>query len=89
MGRLVRFSIAALGILFFVPGAVLLYFGLSGVQSGDDVVALTPLGSVPLDRIGSQHPHSLTVVIPDTAQWKRIRRGMGRTGASYLGGVVG
>lgn len=47
---------------------------LNGLQPGDDRVALAPLASVPLDRIGRVRSLTTAVVIPDTPQWTRIRR---------------
>lgn len=67
----------AIGLLIFCPGAILLISTMSGLNIEDERTALAPLASVPLDSIGEQPLTDITVVIPDTAQWKRIRRKLG------------
>src|ERR1035438_7114342 len=67
----------AVGLLIFCPGAILLISTMSGLNMEDERTALAPLVSVPLDSIGKQPLTAMNVVIPDTAQWKRIRRKWG------------
>jgi hypothetical protein len=67
----------ALGLLIFCPGAILLISTMSGLNMEDEGTALAPLASVPLDSIRKQPPTAMKVVIPATAQWKRIRRKWG------------
>src|ERR1700693_1692678 len=64
----------AIGLLIFCPGAILLISTMSGLNIEDGRTALAPLASVPLDSIGKQPLTAINVVIPDTAQWKRIGR---------------
>jgi hypothetical protein len=66
-------SVGVAGLLLLVPGAL---FIPSALKPGDDVVALTPLASVRLDQIGTA-PLVTKLVIPDTPQWRRIRRAWG------------
>jgi len=55
----------------------LLISTMLGLNMEDEGTALAPLASVPLDSIGKQPLTEMSVVIPDTAQWKRIRRRWG------------
>ena len=73
MSRLLPISLGVVGLLLLVPGV--LFVTNTGLNSEDAGVALTPLTSIPLDRIGTFH--RTTVLIPDTPQWKRIRREWG------------
>lgn len=45
------------------------------LRDEDPSVALAPLASIPLARVGKQH--AMKVVVPDTDQWRRIRRNWG------------
>jgi len=73
MSRWVLISLGAAGLLLLVTGALSLRDG--GLNSDDANVALTPLTKIPLDRIGTFGRSKL--LIPDTPQWKRIRREWG------------
>src|ERR1017187_5644307 len=77
MSRFVPLSFAVIGLLVFVPGVALLISTLHGLNSEDEVVALTPVASIPLDQVGKQPLSATNVVIPDTVRWKRIRREWG------------
>jgi hypothetical protein len=61
------------GLLLLIPGALSVPSMVSGLKSGDDMVALTPFANVGLDRIGTT-PLITKLVIPDTQQWRRIWR---------------
>jgi hypothetical protein len=67
----------AVGLLIFCPGVILLMSTMFGLNIEDERTALAPLASIPLDAIGKQPLKAMKVVIPDTAQWKRIRREWG------------
>ena len=60
-------------MLLLVPGVLSVPSIVFGLKSGDDMVALKPLASVRLDRIGKT-PLITKLVVPDTPQWRRIRR---------------
>jgi hypothetical protein len=40
-------------------------------------VAQTPIATIPFDQVGTQRSTSATVIIPKSAQWRRIRRDWG------------
>jgi hypothetical protein len=71
--RLLPLSVGVVGLLLLIPGAFSVPSMVFGLKSGDDLVALTPLASVRLDQIGTA-PLIIKLVIPDTPQWRRIRR---------------
>src|SRR3982074_2486759 len=71
--RFFALSVAVAGLLLLIPGTLSVPSMMFGLKSGDDQVALTPLASVGLDRIGTA-PLITKLVIPDTPQWRRIRR---------------
>lgn len=78
MRRLIPASIGVVGIVLLIPGAwSLIYSVYSGrvINSEDASVALTPVLSVPLKSILRVLDSKL--VIPDTTQWRRIRRDWG------------
>lgn len=69
--------IGVVGLLLFCPGVFLLVSTVFGLNTEDEGIALAPLASVPLGAIGKQPLTAMKVVIPDTAEWKRIRRKWG------------
>jgi len=73
MRHVLPISLGVVGLLLMVPGA--LFLTNTGLSSEDANVALTPLLTIPLDRIGTYG--RTRVLIPDTPQWKRIRREWG------------
>src|ERR1700730_1585382 len=73
MSRFFPISVGIAGLLLLIPGALSFRSMVFGLKSGDDLVALTPLASVRLDQIGTS-PLITKLVIPDTPQWRRIRR---------------
>jgi hypothetical protein len=77
MNRFVPLSLGIVGLLILAPGATVLTAILHGLTDQDVGTALTPLTRIPLDGIGKRPLTTLKVVIPDTAQWKRIRREWG------------
>jgi hypothetical protein len=70
---LVPFLLGMAGVLLLIPGASFVPSMFFGLKPGDDVVALTPLFRIRLDQLGME-PVVTKLVIPDTPQWKRIRR---------------
>ena len=66
-------TLAALGFLVLVPGGLILISTTHGLSSSDATVALAPLMNIPLDQAVNQPSAAVTVVIPHTEQWKRIR----------------
>lgn len=77
MSRVVSTAAGVAGLLVFLPGAALLTYTLLDLKSADVGRALTPFASVPLDSVGKQPLTVMKVVIPDNAQWQRIRRKWG------------
>ncbi len=75
--RVVWLAAAVCGILVCASGAALLIYTLLDLNSAEVVTALTPFAAVPLDSGGRPATTSMKVVIPDTAQWRRIRRQWG------------
>ena len=75
LGRHLPLILAILGILIVLPSALLLGRLVGRLRDEDPSVALAPLASVPLARVGKHH--ALKVVVPDTDQWRRIRRSWG------------
>jgi hypothetical protein len=77
MRRLLPISLVLAGLLLLVPGAALLIASLYDLTDQDAETALAPLTSIPLDEIGKRLRMVTKLAIPDTAQWKRIRREWG------------
>jgi hypothetical protein len=77
MSRVVSIAAGVVGILIFVPGAALLVYTLLDLKPADVETALTPFATVPLDSVGRQAVTPMMLVIPNTAQWQRIRRRWG------------
>ena len=77
MSLFVPLSIGFAGILLLVPGAFFIPSLVYGLRSEDVRLALEPLSSVQLDRIEAEHSVVTELFIPDTRQWKRIRREWG------------
>jgi|SRR5579862_3107249 len=77
MSRFVSLPLAVLGLLVFVPGAVLFVCTLRSLTREEDLVAENPVATIPLDQFGRQASTEVNVIIPDSRQWKRIRRDWG------------
>ena len=75
LGRHLPLMLAILGILILIPSALLLGLLFGRLRDEDPSVALAPLARVPLARVGKQY--AMQVVVPDTDQWRRIRRSWG------------
>jgi hypothetical protein len=73
--RFFALSAGVAGLLLLIPG-VLSVFHAVRLEPGDDLVALTPLASIRLGQIGAE-PVVTKLVVPDTRQWRRIRRAWG------------
>ena len=77
MSRVVPLSLGVIGLLIFLTGAVLLVSTMHGLNPDDEIAALTPVASIPLEEVAQQPLTTVTAVTPNTAQWKRIRRAWG------------
>ena len=75
MRRFLPLAIGVIGVLLVIPGAWFFPHYVRGVKSQDAVVALKPLVTIPLNGIWSVRDFQFR--IPDTPQWKRIRRDWG------------
>lgn len=73
--RLVPVALGGVGVLLIIPGLWFFPHYWHSLNSQDAEVALKPLITIPLDRIGTIRP--VTLVIPDTPQWRHIRREWG------------
>ena len=64
------------GGVILIPGGV--WFSTSGtrLRKNDDAIALQPLIRIPLASLHEQ-PATMTLTIPESAQWTRIRRAWG------------
>jgi len=71
---LARWLLAS-GVVLIVPAALTFTPVLGPLTSDDDAaVAFTPIVRLPLDTLGSGSVVSLSYVVPDSAQWDRIRK---------------
>src|SRR5580700_3175943 len=77
MSRFVSWPVGVVGLLLFLPAVGLLVATLHDLTPEDVKVAQTPIATVPLDQVGIQRSTAVTVFIPNSAQWKRIRRDWG------------
>ena len=66
-----------LGLLPLAAGSFLAFIRMLHLSPADANVALTDLADVELDRIAATNSLAISVVIPDTPQWLRIRRAWG------------
>jgi hypothetical protein len=71
--------LGAIGTLLLVPGILWVAGSRSRLSDDDARVALQPLKRIQLARI-DQGPISVTLMIPNTTQWTKIRKGWGEPG---------
>ena len=80
--------LCAVGTLFLVPGAMWVAGSRSRLNDNDDArVALQPLKRIHLNSI-DRGPVSVTLVIPETTQWTKIRNAWGEP-ALVISAVAG
>jgi hypothetical protein len=72
--RSIALAVGALGLLVLAAGSFLAFIRMRDLSPADANVALANLTDVELDRIPSRDSLAISVVIPDTPQWARIRR---------------
>lgn len=77
MSRFVSLLVAIFGLLVLVPGTALFIVTLHSLSHKDHLVAEAPVATFPLDQVGEQPQTTLAANIPDSPQWKRIRREWG------------
>jgi hypothetical protein len=77
MKRAILVVVAAVGFLLSCGGVILLISTLSGLNPEDEATALAPIASGSLGAIAGQEMTVMKVVVPDTAEWQRIRRRWG------------
>ncbi len=65
--------LGAIGTLLLAPGILWVMGSMKRLSDDDARVALQPLKRIPLDRI-NQGPISVTLRIPNAAQWTKIRK---------------
>lgn len=69
--------LAAVGALILAPSALFLHSALNQMQAREIVVALAPLARRPLAELRAGQGIVLKVTVPDTAQWRSIRKSWG------------
>ena len=69
--------LGALGLLSLIAGSFLLVVRTRGLSAADAAAALANLADVKLDRVPATDSLVISLVIPDTPQWARIRRKWG------------
>ncbi len=74
MGRAWPIACLTIGLLAIVLGAAIYVSTLTDIQPTEQIAAFTPLVSIPLQEIEDHSPFGTKLLIPDTAQWRRIRR---------------
>ena len=69
--------VGLLGLLTLAAGGFLTSKRLQDLSQADASAALANLADVQLDRIAAADPLAISLIIPDTPQWVRIRRKWG------------
>jgi hypothetical protein len=77
VNRTAAWIVGLLGLLTLAAGGFLTSKRLQDLSQADASAALANLADVQLDRIAATDPLAISVVIPSTPQWARIRRSWG------------
>lgn len=77
MKRIIWKVIGAVGLILTGGGVTLLLSTLSALSPSEHGTALNPIASLSLGAIARQEMTTMQVVVPDTAEWQRIRRKWG------------
>jgi MYXO-CTERM domain-containing protein len=75
--RTLAWVAGALGLVFLVAGSFLSFIRMLDLSPADANVALANLADVELDRVPATDSLVISLIIPDTPQWARIRRRWG------------
>lgn len=75
--RSIALAVGTLGLLVFAAGSFLAFTRMLDPSPADANVALANLADVKLDHIAATDSLAISLVIPDTPQWVRIRRKWG------------
>lgn len=75
--REIALVLSALGILVLVGGGFLAFIRGRGLSSADATAALANLAEAQLDRVAATDSLAMSLVVPDTPQWVRIRQSWG------------
>lgn len=76
--RKIALVLGLLGLLPLAAGCFLVVTRMRDLSPADGSAALANLARAELDRITSREPLTISLVIPDTPQWARIRRTWGK-----------
>jgi hypothetical protein len=77
VNRTTALIVGLVGLLTLAAGGFLAFTRLQDLSQADASAALANLADVQLDRIAATDPPAISVVIPKTPQWARIRRKWG------------
>jgi hypothetical protein len=75
--RSIALTVGALGLSVLAAGSFLAFIRMRDLSPADANVALANLADVKLDRVAATDSLVISLVIPDTEQWARIRQRWG------------